>query len=81
MLAAVVPVWSKFFTAAADYSFRGLAIPILESIGIGCLIVIARTRNPLVDGDPPTKVDVVNPPSDPVQVTTNRQAPPANPTP
>lgn len=67
VLAGIVPRWQLFFTTSTDYSLRGLAMPAIDSVGIACVIIIARTRNPLVDGDPPTKVEVTNPPEKPVE--------------
>lgn len=65
VLAGILPVWQRFFTTSTDYTLRGLAMPIIDSLGVGCVIVIARTRNPLVDGDP-AKVEAINKPSNPV---------------
>lgn len=65
VLAGITPVWERFFNNSTDYSLRGLAIPILGSISVAVVIVIARTRNPLVDGEPP-KVEIVNTPKNPV---------------
>lgn len=66
VLAGIVPRWQLFFTTSTDYSLRGLAMPAIDSIGIACVIIIARTRNPLVDGEP---MEVVAPKGEPLKVT------------
>lgn len=53
VFAGIVPVWQKFVSLSQDFTLRGLATPLLESLGIACVIVIARTKNPLVDGEQP----------------------------
>lgn len=83
VLAGIIPRWQSFFTTSTDYSLRGLAMPIIDSVGIACVIIIARTRNPLVDGEP-TPV-IITKGSDPVEVKTPQNqplqvaAPPGNP--
>lgn len=61
---AVVPIWIDFFKLSTDFSFRGLMIPILSSIGAGVTIALARTKaqsmdDPAEDGPtqliPPTR--------------------------
>jgi len=53
ILAGVIPVWQRFVSLSQDFTLRGLATPLLESLGIACVITIARTKNPLVDGEQP----------------------------
>ena len=56
VFAGIIPVWQRFVSLSQDFTLRGLATPLLESLGIACVIVIARTKNPLVDGEqPPVK--------------------------
>lgn len=56
VLAGVLPVWQRFVSLSQDFTLRGLAAPLIDSLGIACVIVIARTKNPLVDGEqPPVK--------------------------
>lgn len=82
VLAGVVPRWQLFFTTSTDYSLRGLAMPMIDSIGIACVVIIARTRNPLVDGeDQPVKTEIVNHPGDPVIVKDAPPTPPKAPIP
>jgi hypothetical protein len=54
VLAGVLPVWQRFVSMSQDFTLRGLAAPLIDSLGIACVIVIARTKNPLVDGEQPT---------------------------
>ena len=54
VLAGVVPVWQRFVSLSQDFTLRGLSTPLLESLGIACVITIARTKNPLVDGEQPS---------------------------
>jgi hypothetical protein len=65
VLAGVIPRWQAFFTTSTDYSLRGLAMPLIDSLGIACVIIIARTRNPLVDGEP---IEVKAPEGKPLEV-------------
>lgn len=65
VIAGIVPRWQAFFTTSTDYSVRGLCMPIIDSLGLACVIIIARTRNPQVDGQP---VEVVAPPGKPLAV-------------
>ena len=51
VLAGVLPVWQRFFTLSQDFSLLGIAGPSIDSLGIACVIIIARTKNPLVDGE------------------------------
>lgn len=51
VLAGVLPVWQRFVSMSQDFTLRGLAAPLIDSLGIACVIVIARTKNPLVDGE------------------------------
>ena len=74
-LSVTRPVWQKFVTTSLDFSLRGLLIPAIDSVGIACVIIIARTRNPLVDGEPPTKVEVTNKPSNPVPTDDVKEQP------
>ena len=71
--AGILPVWKGFFTTSTDYSLRGLAMPILDALGIAAVIIIARTRNPLVDGlgtdTNPMKAEITNTKADAVPVT------------
>jgi hypothetical protein len=66
ILAGIFPIWSEFVATSSDYSVRGLLRPILASGSVAVVVMLARTRNPLIDGDP-TKVEVVNPPTKPVE--------------
>jgi hypothetical protein len=66
ILAGICPIWSEFVAVSSDYSLRGLLRPILASVSVAVVVMLARTRNPLVDGEPPTKVEVTNKPSNPV---------------
>lgn len=68
IMAGVLPVWQRFFTTSTDFTFRGLAMPTIDSLGVACVIVIARTRNPLVDGEP-INAKIVNTTTDPANVT------------
>lgn len=72
ILAGVLPRWQLFFSTSSDYSMRGLAMPFVDSLGIAVVIVIARTRNPLIDGEP-QKVEVVAPAGEPLKVTETKQ--------
>lgn len=67
VLAGIIPRWQLFFTTSTDYTPRGLAMPIVDSIGVACVIIIARTRNPLVDGEP-IKAEIVNTAAEPAKV-------------
>ncbi len=71
--AGVLPVWQKFFSLSSDYTFRGLAAPLIESASIACVVVIARTRNALVDGDP-QKVELSTPPGESLAVHEEKAA-------
>lgn len=66
VLAGILPTWQKFFSLSSDFTLRGLAAPILESATVACVIVIARTRNPIVDGEP-IEAKIVNTPKEPVK--------------
>lgn len=46
---AVVPIWIDFYKMSTDFSFRGLMIPILSSIGAAVTIALARTKSTSVD--------------------------------
>lgn len=54
--AMVIPIWVKFFTTSTDYTLRGLAIPILESLGAAVVVMLARTKGRTIDG--PADVNV-----------------------
>ena len=62
ILAGVIPVWQRFVSLSQDFTLRGLATPLLESFGIACVITIARTKNPLVDGEQPVTIPAEKPP-------------------
>lgn len=57
VLAGVLPVWQRFVSMSQDFTLRGMAAPFIDSLGIACVIIIARTKNPLVDGEQPTVKD------------------------
>lgn len=65
ILAGIFPIWSEFVATSSDYTVRGLLRPILASGSVAVVVMLARTRNPLVDGEP-SKVEVVNKPENPV---------------
>lgn len=75
VLAGIIPRWQLFFTTSTDYTLRGLAMPIVDSIGVACVIIIARTRNPLVDGEP-IKAEIVNTAEEPAKVEVQPADPP-----
>jgi hypothetical protein len=62
----VLPIWQDFVSTSSDYSVRGLLRPIFASAAAAVVVIIARTKNPIVDGDPP-KVEVVNTPEKTVE--------------
>ncbi len=66
ILAGIFPIWSEFIATSSDYSLRGLLRPILASGSVAVVVMLARTKNPLVDGEP---VEVKTPPGEPLQVT------------
>ncbi len=61
----VLPIWQEFFTKSADFSLRGLAMPIISSLSAAAAVTLAKTsaKRPT---EPP-KVEVINPPNRPVE--------------
>lgn len=53
VLAAMLPVWQEFVTTSQDFTLRGLLKPVIASLYAGAVVLLARTKNPDVDGDKP----------------------------
>lgn len=63
----VLPIWQDFFTKSTDYSFRGLAMPIIASLAAAVTIALAKTS---AKHDAPDKpVEVIAPVGKPLEVT------------
>ena len=58
MLLPVLPVWADFMAKSTDYSFRGLAMPIISSLTSACAVLLARTRS---RGEPPARSEETPP--------------------
>lgn len=64
VLMGIFPVWQDFFTRSTDYTVRGLAMPILASASSAVAIALAKTST---KKETPAKVEVINPPENPVE--------------
>lgn len=45
ILMAIFPIWIDFFKLSTDYSFRGLAMPILTSLNAAVVVALAKTSS------------------------------------
>lgn len=45
ILMAIFPIWLDFFKLSTDYSFRGLAMPILASLNAAVVVALAKTSS------------------------------------
>lgn len=62
----VLPIWQDFFTKSTDYTFRGLAMPIISSLMAIVTITLAKTST---KRDQQKPVEVVAPKGNPLEVT------------
>lgn len=70
---SMIPVWVDFFKLSTDYSFRGLMIPVLSSIGAGVTVALARTKSPIDSTTDPADASLPTPPPTPQRTTSGLQ--------
>lgn len=49
----VCPVWQDFFTKSTDYSLRGLMMPLISTVMVASVVVLARTKSQTPEIEPP----------------------------
>ena len=69
----VGPIWQDFFTKSTDYSFRGLAMPMISTIVTASAVILAKTSAKKDVPEESIPVEVTNTPSRPLPVTETKQ--------
>lgn len=77
VLMGVFPIWQDFFIKSTDYSFRGLAMPILSSLSTATAIALAKTSTK--KDAPVDPLEVVAPPGKPLKTQETPATPETKP--
>ena len=72
----VGPIWQDFFTKSSDYSFRGLAMPLVSTLVTASAVILAKTSSKKDSPEQSIPVEVTNTPSNPLPVTETKQKKP-----